>query len=314
MSTQCYAMVRGSAIRVTALGNRGEVPDETSYAVSKSVATVKINEVVESSRDEMLDTPEEEKRIRFTRPAQTIRHKVDVEFLRVDPGLFSLISGVGLIYRGGNDGSADTWPLDDYEGGGGFGMEPFGYRPFGGNERDAIVGFDAGTRLPVKGFALEVWSKLDAAAARMPVPGFGEGPFGGASFGSQSSCDQRRWGYTLFPHLRGGYLSGFTFRNGLVSFNLLGAQTRKSSGWGVGPYDLEGRFERLVQPVSRNVSWRNLITPTAPPAEVNGILPLSADVVDNGTAADPMPIPDAPLVVDGGGAETSAYIIDGGRA
>lgn len=257
--TVCFDMVRGSAVRVTGLGNRGQVPDPAPYAVSKSVVKVVIGDVVEAGSTEIMGNPEEERRLRFVRSAQTIRHRVDIEFLRVDPGVYSLVAGVPTVLNDAGD----------------------------------VVGFDSNTHLPPASFALEVWSKL---AARYCVDG------------------SREWGYTLFPYLKGGRIGGFRFHSGLVSFNLIGAQTRRASRWGVGPHDMTGPFERLLTPVSRNTSYRIFTTPTQPPAETCGVQ-TTTDVLDNGTAANPMPIPSAPLVVDGGGAaETSAFIIDGGRA
>jgi hypothetical protein len=274
-------MVRGSAIRVTALDDRGRVGDPIRYGTSKSIARVRIDEVVEQAKSEILSTPEEERRLRFDRSAQTIRYRANIEFLKVDPDVLSLVAGVELVYSAGASG-------------GGFGDGGFGIIPFGGGGGGVgdVVGFDSTTRLPAMSFALEVWSKLA---------------------GQRCEDGSPAWGYTLFPYLRGGRLSGFQFANGLVSFNLIGAQTRRSSRWGVGPYDLEGPFERLIRPVSRNSTFHSFMTPAAPPAESCGVQEVT-DVLDNGTASDPMPDPTAPLIVDGGGAETSAFIIDGGRA
>jgi len=304
---QCYSMVRGSAIRVTGLDERGGYGSPVRYAVSKSVASVRITEVTEAGQNEVFETPDEEKRLRLVKPVQTIRNKVDVEFLRVDPGVLSLVAGVRLVY-------GDT-P--------GFGEVPFGYAPFGVSQ-GSVRGFDANTRIKPVGFALEVWSKLDQnsakAAAVATMLGFDEVPFDVTPFDTPVAgmtapdCTARRWGYTVFPHLRGGRLSGFRFENGLVSFNLVGAQTRKATRWGVGPHDIEGEHQRLTSPVSRNTMFRQMITTGAPPAQADGIQELGPDVLDNGTAANPMPDPDAVLAIDGGGATTSAWIIDGGRA
>ncbi len=331
MVTECYAMVRGSTIRVTGLGDRGAVGDPIQYAVSKSVARVTINEVVEAARNEIVSNPEEQRRLRFTKSAQTIRHTVDIDFLRVDPGLLSLIAGVRLVYK------PDA----------GFGEVPFGIAPLGGfgTGTGTVVGFDSNPRIPAVGFALEVWSKLDQKTARPRVLGFDEMPFDTGPFGegvearaasrllgfgelpfdetpfdetglgdTTGRCvEDRRWGYTLFPYLRGGRLSGFTFANGLVSFSLIGAQTRRASRWGVGPHDLEGPFQRLASEVSRNASYRTIILDSNPPAQTDGILEIT-DVLDNGDAFNAMPDPNEPLTVDGGGAHTEAWIIDGGRA
>lgn len=276
----CFAPVRGSALRVTALTKTGEPNDPNRYSVSTSVVKVTVNEVSVSAQNEIISNPEDERRLRFHRSAQTIRNTVDIEFLRVDPELFGLVCGVKPVYRG-----------------------------------EQVVGFDSGTRDSVNSFALEVWSKLDAASQTGldTGPGFGEGGFGEDPFG-RDSCGSRRWGYTLFPHLRGGRISGFRFANGLVSFSLIGAQTRRVSRWGFGPYDLEGAFERLVTPVSGNTSYRAFIITSPPPQQTDGVVISAPDVLDNGTAAEPMPDPTAPLVVDCGGAITQPWVIDGGRA
>lgn len=275
--TVCFDMVRGSAIRVTGLDRRGAVPEPVQFAVSKSVVKVSISEVVESGSTEILKNPEEERRLRIVTAAETIRYRVDIEFLRVDPGVYSLVAGVPLV--GGV--------------GFGFGELPFGEGPFGeGTETGITVGFDAATHLAPVAFGLEVWSKLAGQAC-----------VGG----------ERLYGYTVLPYLKGGRLSGFQFANGRVSFNIIGAMTRRMPRWGVGPHDIDGSFQRLITPVSRNTAYRMFTTTGAPPDEVCGVQ-TATDILDNGTASNPMPDPDAPFIVDGGGAETSAYIIDGGRA
>jgi hypothetical protein len=251
-------MVRGRAIRVTRLDKRGRIFEPISYAVSKSVASVRINEVVTSGGNEVMTNGEDERRIRLDRATQTIRYTADIEFLRVDPGVLSLVAGV----------------------------------PVNLNAAGVAVGFDSTSRLSPVAFGLEVWSKLA---------------------GRQCEGGEQAWGYTVFPFLKGGYLSGFTFANGLVSFDLIGAQTRKGPGWGVGPYDLEGPYERLTSLVSRNTSFRQFITPAAPPTEFDGIAQ-TTDVLDNGTPANPMPDPTAVLSVSGGSpADAGPFIIYGGR-
>ncbi len=278
MGTECFTPVRGSALRITGLDERGRVPDDIPYAVSKSVIRVSVREVTESGATDIFKTPEDERRLRIIRPAQTIRNEVDVEFLRVDPGVLSMVSGAISV------GMSSSF---------GFGEGPFGEDSFGGEMGGSgdIVGFDVDTHTAPASFALEVWSKLAGSAC----------------------VDGQRWGYTLFPFLKGGRISGFQFSNGLVSFNLIGAQTRKHPRWNVGPHDIDGVFQRLLTPVSRNSVYRMFVTEGAPPVEACGIA-YRTDVLDNGTAANPMPDPSAPLAVDGGGAETSPYIIYGGRA
>lgn len=292
MSTDCYEILRGSTIRVTRLQDNGALdPSSIDYAVSRAVATVSIQEVTDPGVSEVQSTPEEERRIRVIRPPVTIRHRVDIDFLRVDPEILNLITGAPLVFAAG-----DAPPV------GGFGELAFGEDPFGGSDdegggggvSDLVIGFD-GTRGRPSAFALEVWSKLGGVPC-------GEG-------------ESRPWGYTLFPYLYGGRLSGYEFKNGLVTFNIRGASTRKGPRWGVGPHDLEGPFERLLEPVSRNTSFRSTILRSPPPEPECGRRDLS-DYLDNGNATEPMPEPepDALLFVDGGGAETGPFSIDGGRA
>lgn len=273
MGTQCYAMVRGSAIRVTGLGSRGQVPDTIQFATSKSVVRVQVNEVTESASNELLRNEDDEARIKFTRPAQTIRYTVDVDFLRVDPGVLALMTGQPVV-------------LDD---------------------TGDVVGFDAKTRVLPASFGLEVWSKLEGGGACIVSVGFGEGPFGLTPFGGDEMATAQ-YGYTLFPFLKGGRISGFSFDGGLVSFNLRGAQTRKASRWGVGPHDLEGVHKRLLKVVSRNSSFQNFITPAAPPVEACG-LQETEDVIYGGDAAST-----TSGVIDGEFVETSPWIIEGGGA
>lgn len=258
MATKCYAQVRGSALRVTGLGDRGEILTPTPSAVSKAVVSVTINEITETGGSELLRTDEDEARLHFVRPTQLIRNTVDVDFLRVDPGVLTLVSGVPVVR----------------------------------NAAGEVVGFDSKTRVPATSFALEVWSKLAGNACE-----------GG----------QQEWGYTLLPFLRGGYLSGFRFENNLISFNLRGAKTRREPRWGVGPHDLQGPFERLTDTVSRTTTFKNVILPAPPPAQTEGVQ-TSTDIIDNGTADNPMPDPSALLKVDGGSAQNGPWIIEGGRA
>lgn len=258
-SDSCYAMVRGSAVRVTELDARGRVGDPVRYAVSTAVATVTVNEVLDSGSDETIRSPERARRVRFRRPDKVLGYTVDVKFLRVDPGLYSLISGVPLVRNAAGD----------------------------------VIGFDADARERVTTFGLEVWSRLSA---------------------NRCADGAQKYGYTLFPSLSGGRIAGFAFTNGAVSFTLVGARSSKRVGWGIGPYDLEGKWRRMLTRVSGNNPFRTYILSTVPPTQQDGIQTLAADVVDNGTASNPMPDPTAPEVLDGGRADTSPWIVDGGRA
>lgn len=272
MTTQCYEQVRGSAIRVTGLTKCGEIAETIPYVVSTSVRNVRINEVTEAGSNETQRNDDDERRIRVVRPAVSIRYTVDIDFLRVDPGLLSLVAGVPLTYQ-------HEW---------GFGEGPFGEMPFGGPSlSDRVVnGFDVTSRLTPTSFALEIWSKLAGRAC----------------------ADGPRWGYTLFPFLKGGRVSGVKWANQLVSFNLRGAATQRGSGWGIGPYDIEGPGQRLLQPVSGNTNWRNSIVSMAPPVQTNGIQQHD-DSIDGGTA---MVTTDD--VVDGEFVVTSPWVVEGGAA
>lgn len=257
MATKCYAQVRGSALRVTKLTSVGSATDPIQYAVSKSASRVVVNEVSEDNLNEMVRsdvTARDERRLFLSKPGNTVRYTADVDFIRVDPGVLTLVSGVPLVLNAHGD----------------------------------VVGFDSKTKLRAVSFGLEVWTRL--AGAECTLSG------------------EREWGYTALPFLRGGYLSGFEFANGLVSFNLRGAQTRKVSRWGVGPFDLYGVHERLLSLVSRNTMLINFAGPIQPPAQVEGVQ-TTTDVIEGGSAAST-----SPDVVDGEFVATSPWIIDGGRA
>ena len=97
MSTECYAMIRGSALRVTKLDSCGEVTDPVQFGVSKSVVRVTINEVVEGGGQELLRNDEDEPRLNFTKSDEMIRYTADIDFLRVDPGVLNLVTGVPVV-------------------------------------------------------------------------------------------------------------------------------------------------------------------------------------------------------------------------
>jgi hypothetical protein len=253
MATKCYAMVRGSAIRATGLKTCGSLPDVIQYGVSKSVTRVTLSEETDGGGNELLRNEEDEPRLHFVNNTEMIRYTADVDFIRCDPGVLSLVSGVPVVENALGD----------------------------------IVGFDVNTRLPAKAFAMEVWSHLAGNAC---APG------------------EREYGYTLMPFLKGGYVSGVTFANGLVSFSLRNAKARRSSKWGYGPYDLTGQFERLYTPVSGNLMFRNFVTTAAPPEQTDGVEDFT-DVIEGGTASVT-----SSDVIDGEFAVTSDDIIEGGYA
>lgn len=239
MSTECYAQVRGSAIRVTGLDRCGDLPDEIQYAVSKSVVKVSIEEVADGGSDQMLRNDAGKRRLRLVRPEQTVKYVANIEFNRVDPGLLNLITGVPLV-------TADrVW---------GFGEMPFGVGPFGGSYAVGpgadgdVVGYDMKTRLVPRAFALEVWTRL------------------------QGRDCAGKWGYTVFPFLKGGRLSGFRYdRGGSVSFTVADASTLRGGSWGTGPYDIDSG---PLAALDWDTGFRNLIVDEAPPDQTDGVVSL----------------------------------------
>lgn len=253
MVTECYAQVRGSALRVTRLDACGEVTSPVEYAVSTAVAKVVLTEDTDGGGSDTLRVDlTDEPRLTLNKATDVIRLKADVAFLRVDPGVLNIVAAVPVVLNAQGD----------------------------------TVGFDSNTRLPAAAFGMEVWSKIAADRA----------------------CVDPLYGYTLFPYLRGGWLSGFEFKNGLVSFSLTQAQVRLNSLWGYGPYDLEGPGQRLLDPVGKRTMYRNMLTTGTPPEQTAGIVSF-VDEVDGGSAA--FTSSDA---IDGEFVTTSLWVLDGGLA
>jgi hypothetical protein len=118
------------------------------------------------------------------------------------------------------------------------------------------------------GFALELWTDVTGYTPTTP----------GAT---------GAWGYVLLSMLVGGTLGEQTIENGAVSFTIT-ARTKKSGGWGVGPFDVmcidpeTGHCGPHLVPVGPEEPRRIMLTTCPPPAAVCGCQPLSA--------------PDGPLV------------------
>lgn len=185
-----------------------------------------------------------------------------------------------------------------------------------------IVGNDVKTRVTVANFAMEIWSKLE--------PGSGH-----------------KYGYTLFPRLRGGRFGGFSFSDGAVTFQITGASTTRMSKWGLGPYllvnipDFAGwdnypwdEFpwdtepagsdpscddsevgpddfpQGLPTPVGPNTHWLNFLLDQAP-TPTCGAEPLVLPniIIDGGDATTT-----TDDVIDGQFVDTSDGILDGGLA
>lgn len=130
------------------------------------------------------------------------------------------------------------------------------------NAAGDVVGFDATTGIDLDsfGFAIEVWTRIAGA-----------------------SCDasgNRKWGYSVFPYLKGGRLGGFSFENGAVQFTISGAQTRDGNGWGVGPFDVDRNISGLPAPLhtplGANTHFRNILVTLDPPAASCGAFALAS--------------------------------------
>lgn len=125
-----------------------------------------------------------------------------------------------------------------------------------------VVGFDATTtvNLDDTAFSLEVWSRLAGSAC--DASGF------------------RKWGYTVFPFLKGGRLGGFSFENGPVQFNIANAQTRDGNGWGSGPFDVDrdeaGLPIPLFTPLGANTHFRSIVVTLDPPEASCGAFALAS--------------------------------------
>lgn len=265
---------------MTGLRPCGSIPDPIQYVVSESVVKVAVDTVTDGGGNETLRSDRDDIRLHFVEPEDTVRYQTSIEFLRTDPGIFSLITGVPLVFNAAGD----------------------------------AVGFDAETRLPAKAFALEVWTRLNATRVVSRSGGFGTGGFGMGGFGvgngSTVSLDgcARDYGYTVFPFLRGGMLGGFSFSNGLVNFTVKNAATRKGTRWGAGPYLIQDG-ERLFEDVSGNLGFRNIITNTPPPEQTNGIV-VFEDVIDDGFAN----AAHTDEVDDGSSAQVADVTLDDGNA
>lgn len=135
-------------------------------------------------------------------------------------------------------------------------------QPTVSNAEGDVVGFDATSSVDLDsfGFALEIWTRIEGAA-----------------------CDpsgNRKWGYTVFPYLKGGRLGGFSFEDGAVQFTITGAQTREGNGWGVGPFDVDrgagGTPAPLNAALGANTHFRNILVTLDPPAASCGATELAS--------------------------------------
>lgn len=90
-------------------------------------------------------------------------------------------------------------------------------------------------------------------------------------------CDEdadQMWGYGLLPFFKGGSIGGVTVANSAINFTVSGAQSKRGTRWGVGPYDVvEDEFGNpgpLNEALTAGKHMRMLTTSIAPPEATDG--------------------------------------------
>lgn len=228
----CFALVRGYMMRVTRLDACGaKVLGPSSTVVSEGFISVAYTANTEEG--ESISIPNASGKICILdEPAPTFTgYDVEVTFCGVDPELYSLMTGQPVVY---NDAVTPV---------------PVGFQ------------VNSDVDLAGQGFAIELWSRVPAAAC--------EG--GNAAYG-----------YLLNPFLQGGIIGDFTVENAAVNFTLSGAKTKDGNSWGVGPYDVireavSGDPSPLLEalPVKNHLHMQ--LTTLAPPVDACGAQPLGVE-------------------------------------
>ena len=114
------------------------------------------------------------------------------------------------------------------------------------------------------GFALEVWMNV----------------YSGAGAACAQSRGGSQYGYMLFPCITGVQIGQWTIANGPVTFQFSGT-TRRSSGWGKGPYNvlMDGtRPTPLPCPVRPNADFVQFVTTFLPPEAECGVQPVDGGI------------------------------------
>lgn len=160
MSTECFAQVRGSVIRVTRLDACGNPdPGTAAVVVSKRISTVTIDEVTDEGTSIRERNFGDEMCIVDEAQTSTLGYTADITLCGVDPDLIALMTGQPVVKNAAGD----------------------------------VVGWDATTTVDLDsfGFALEVWSRLAGSACDpsgnrkwgyTPFPYLKGGRIGGFSF------------------------------------------------------------------------------------------------------------------------------------
>src|SRR6478735_5467782 len=129
MSTECFAQVRGSVIRVTRLDSCGNPdPGASAVVVSKRISSVTLDEVTDEGTDIRERNSADELCIVDDAFTSTIAYSTEIALCGVDPGLVTLLTGQPTVL----------------------------------NAAGNIAGFDAKTSIDLDsfGFSLEIWSRI----------------------------------------------------------------------------------------------------------------------------------------------------------
>lgn len=279
MTTHCYAMTRGRVARFTLLDTKGApVEGEQSVVVTKGIAAVAINEVVESQGHELVRNDEDTPRVLLRGKNRTIGYTTDISLRGVDPDLLTMLTNQPTVQ----------------------------------NVHGDTVGNDIQIKRPVSNFAMEVWTKLAE-----PVNGytFGYtlfprirgGRLGGFSINNGAldltikgarTSRMSKWGsgpYALRWNGGGWDINPWDtdLWDEAVTRCTPGSDIANPFGeWGFGEWDFGGGsatpdpdriYQRLGSPIGNSTHWRNFLLDWAP-SPICGAQPLY-DVVDGGDAA-----------------------------
>lgn len=132
---------------------------------------------------------------------------------------------------------------------------------------ETVQGFDIDSDINVDllGFATEFWTGV-----------------------AGDVCDEdadQMWGYGLLPFFKGGSIGGVTVANAAINFTVSGAQSKRGTRWGVGPYDVvedeSGNPGPLNEALTAGKHMRMLTTSVPPPVATDGS-PIAVGVAATG--------------------------------
>lgn len=133
--TQCPALIRGRALRVTRLDGCGSpVPGSLSQVVSKGFISVGLTANTEEGEEIKIKNANDELCINDTPPPKFTGYELEINLCGVDPDMVALFTGNQIVYN------EDTVP------------EAIGFR------------INSGVNLDASGFALELWTGVAGQA------------------------------------------------------------------------------------------------------------------------------------------------------